>query len=157
VCLGDRSEPAGDGARCMRLGQVRDVESDGLWRAGKRGELMPAAPGVEVLPVRAERLEGGWGLGGLDEGPRFADEVLEAGGLGKQRDSVLLHGGNSFCRAQERAVLRKGTKRTQVVIEGGSRTAGSEARRLQARPNTDPGREMEGVSGGAVRLAAEGG
>ena len=63
VGLGDRSEPACDGPRCMCRGQVRDVEGDGLWRTGKRGELMPAAPAVEVVPVRAVRLQGGWGLG----------------------------------------------------------------------------------------------
>jgi len=92
----------------MRRGQVRDVESDGLRGAGKRGELMPAAPAVEVVPVRAVRFQGGRGLGGLDEGPRFADEILEARWLGKQRDFALLDGGNSFCGAQKCAVLRRG-------------------------------------------------
>jgi len=69
---------------------------------------MPAAPSVEVVPVRAVGLERGRGLGGLDEGARFADEILEAGGLGKQRDLALLHGGNSLCGAQKCAVLRSG-------------------------------------------------
>ena len=57
VRLGDRSQPAGDGARRQGGGTIRNVEGNGFGCRRKRRKLMSAAPGLEVAPVVSVSLE----------------------------------------------------------------------------------------------------
>jgi hypothetical protein len=49
--LGNRGEPAGDGARCQCGSAVRYVEGNGLGRRGEGRQPVITAPGLEIAPV----------------------------------------------------------------------------------------------------------
>lgn len=92
VRLGDRRQPAGNGARRQCGCAVRDVEGNGLRRRGKRRQLKITAPGLEVAPVVSVSLHRGWGLGRGNEGFRLLDQFFKAGGFSGKGMHMRLHG-----------------------------------------------------------------
>lgn len=93
VRLGNRGEPAGDGARRQSGCAVRKVEGHRIGRRGKRRQLVITAPGLEVTPVVSVSLECRGGLGCGNEGLRLLDEFFETRWFRDKSMNMRMHGG----------------------------------------------------------------